>query len=149
MLFREYRSADFPRLCKIDRLCFESRVAYSAREMRDILRAPGVTTVVVENRLRRITAFAVMERDGRSGRVITLDVLPRYRRRGIGRELMLLCERRLWEAGARTMRLETADSNRRAHALYRSLGYTATRRIERYYANGEDAWVMEKELVRP
>lgn len=149
MRFREYRPADFARLCEIDRLCFESRVAYSAREMRNILDAPGVNTVVAENRLGRIIAFAVMERDGRRGRIVTLDVLPRYRRQGIGRELMRLCERRLWEAGARMMRLETAIGNRRAQALYRSLGYTCTKRIERYYANGEDAWVMEKQLVRP
>lgn len=147
MTLRDYRPADFRRLCEIDRLCFEPKAAYSASEMAALLGARGSLAIVAENRRGRIVAFVGAERrrDG-PARLITLDVLPRYRKRGLGRELLLRCEQRLRAAGARSVRLETAVANRAAQALYLSLGYTFVKRLPRYYANGEDAWAMEKEL---
>lgn len=145
---RDYRAADFRRLCQMDRLCFPPGVAYTAGEMADFLGRPGSLAIVAENRFGEVVAFvlAQKQKQGR-GYIITLDVLPRYRGQGLGRRLMLCCEKRLAASGVRTVRLETAVSNRAAQALYRSLGYTFLRRLARYYANGEDAWVMEKGLV--
>jgi ribosomal protein S18 acetylase RimI-like enzyme len=141
---RDYRSEDFDELCRIDRLCFEREVAYTAEEMAAFLGAPGAVALVAEDARGRVAAFLVAHR----GRIITVDVAPGRRRRGLGAALIRLCERRLRAAGARTVRLETAAGNRAAQALYESLGYTQVRRLARYYPTGEDAWVMEKSLVR-
>ena len=148
MTLRDYRPSDFRRLCQIDRQCFEPGVAYSAADLRSIVHAAGAVTIVAENSRGQIVAFAVAQNEGRSrGRIVTLDVLAGYRGRGVGRRLMLHCEQRLREAGVRAARLETAVGNRKAQALYHSLGYTCIKRLGRYYATGEDAWVMEKRLV--
>jgi ribosomal-protein-alanine N-acetyltransferase len=153
MTFRDYRPADFERLIEIDGRCFSPQVAYSAGEMRAILRHPQAVVIVAENRRGNIVAFVAAQSraPGRSREhawIVTLDVLPRYRRRGLGHELMRRCEERLAAAGARNAFLETAVSNRAAQALYESLGYTLIKRLPRYYATGEDAWLMEKRLVR-
>jgi ribosomal-protein-alanine N-acetyltransferase len=157
MTFRDYRPADFERLCEIDRRCFDPRLAYSTREMRAILRHPRAVVIVAENRRGEVVAFVAAQRRapgrGRAGAgdlawIVTLDVLPRYRRRGGGRELMRRCEERLAARGARVAFLETAVSNHAAQALYESLGYTFVKRLPRYYASGEDGWLMEKPLVR-
>ncbi|HYM11440.1 MAG TPA: N-acetyltransferase [Bryobacterales bacterium] len=157
MTFRDYRPADFERLCEIDRCCFEPRVAYSAGEMRAILRHRRAVVIVAENSRGEVVAFVAAQRraagrardgTGDAAWIVTLDVLPRYRRRGVGRELMRRSEERLAAAGVRVAVLETAVSNRAAQALYESLGYTFVKRLPRYYASGEDGWRMEKRLVR-
>ena len=154
MPFRDYQPADFPRLCEIDRLCFPPGIAYPPLGMAAILRRRGRLAIVVENARGVIVAFvaAHLLRRGQA-HIITLDVLPRYRGKGIGRELLLRSEGRLRDAGARSIRLETAAGNRAAQTLYLSLGYTFVKVMPRYYASGEDAWVMEKLLessrVRP
>lgn len=147
-MLRDYRPADFARLCEIDRQCFPRGVAYSTRELAGFLRTAGTHAIVAENSRCEAVAFLLAIEHRKRGYIITLDVLPRYRGRGLGRRLMLEGERRLTAAGARQIQLETAVANRAAQALYQSLGYTFVRRRRRYYANGEDAWVMEKH-VRP
>lgn len=67
---------------------------------------------------------------GRSGRpphdapcVMWLMVDPRFRRRGIGRALLTTLERAVWEAGERTITLETHSSWGDAVRLYERCGY--------------------------
>ncbi len=147
MNLREYRPADFDRLCEIDRRCFKARVAYTPGEMAAFLAKTGAMALVAEDRRVRVVAFVLAEK-GRQGRghVITLDVLPGYRGRGVGRELLRRCEECLQSAGVRVVRLETAVKNRAAQRLYQSAGYVRVGRAPRYYPDGEDAWVMEKRL---
>ena len=110
--------------------------------------------MVAENRRGAVVGFALAHllRQGRA-HIVTLDVLPRYRGRGLGRELIEQCEDQLRAGGARRVRLETAAANRAAQALYLSLGYTYVERLVGYYPDGQDAWLMEKSLeqqgVRP
>jgi len=141
---RTYRETDFETLCEIDTKCFPLGIAYTPVEMRAMLK--GALALVVENRRGRVVAFLI----GRKNRVMTLDVLPGYQRRGIGRALMEAWEARLRQAGIERVWLETSVRNRPAQALYRSLGYSRVKRLPHYYLNGEDGWLLEKRLdVRP
>lgn len=140
---REYREGDFETLCDIDWRCFPGGVAYTPVEMRSFLK--GAVALVVENRGGRVVAFLV----GRKNRVVTVDVLPEYRRRGIARVLMGAWEDRMRAAGVTKVRLETSVKNREAQALYRALGYSRVKRLPHYYLNGEDGWLMEKKLCSP
>ncbi len=141
MRLRSYRKTDFETLCDIDWKCFPDGHAYTPVEMRAFLRN-ATDVLVVENRRRRVVAFLIARR----GRIVTLDVLPEYRRRGIATLLMEECERRARRAGADKAVLEVAARNRAAYALYRKLGYRRSRRLPGYYQNGEDGWRMEKQL---
>lgn len=117
--------------------------------MASILRRAGAVTLVAENARGAVVAFVAAHRQKEGkGHIVTLDVLPGYRGRGVGWRLMRLCEKRLAAAGIGTLRLETSVNNRAAQALYRSLGYTFLKRVPRYYPNGEDGWILEKRLVR-
>lgn len=90
---RGYRAGDFETLCEIDTKCFPLGIAYTPAEMRAMLK--GAAALVMENRRGRVVAFLI----GRKNRVMTLDVLPGYQRRGIGRTLMEAWEARLRRAG--------------------------------------------------
>ena len=73
--------------------------------------------------------------------IATIGVLPEYRRRGIGRELLRACEARL-----RTprVRLSVRASNAGAIRLYELEGYQQVEVGQRYYNDGEAAIVMDK-----
>ena len=81
--------------------------------------------------------------------ITNVAVRPSHRRRGIARMLLGAV---LAEAKVRDIRLvvlEVRPSNREAIALYESFGFRVTgRRRGYYYDTGEDALVMEAELVR-
>jgi ribosomal-protein-alanine N-acetyltransferase len=91
-------------------------------------------------------ALAIAERGGRA-HVISIAVAPGFRRRGLGRALMLHLEERFRRLGLVEVVLEVAVSNAAAISLYRSLGYSVVGRIQRYYPDGEDAYLMSKKLL--
>ncbi|MCI4456914.1 MAG: ribosomal protein S18-alanine N-acetyltransferase [Desulfurococcaceae archaeon] len=83
----------------------------------------------------------------RRGHVISIAVLPEYRRRGIGRSLMIEGMRRMKEYyNADEVILEVRVSNTPAIELYKKLGFKVVRIIPRYYRDGEDAYLMAKAL---
>ncbi len=77
----------------------------------------------------------------RCGWIVTLSVLPTFRRRGIGARLLAECEARLTP---RVLRLMVRESNRPAIGLYENTGYRRVRREARYYSDGEAGLLMEK-----
>ena len=79
--------------------------------------------------------------------VLTVAVLPDFRRQGIAREFMRQIEEWAKERGASALMLEVEKSNSAAIELYRSLGYMQISVRMDYYGPGQDAFVMRKEFV--
>jgi ribosomal-protein-alanine N-acetyltransferase len=73
--------------------------------------------------------------------IIAVD--PQYRRRGVGRALLLACESKL---NVPFVRLTVRLSNSAAIALYEKEGYRTADIWKGYYYDGEDGLVMEKGL---
>jgi mycothiol synthase len=61
----------------------------------------------------------------RRGFVSFVGVLPAWRGRGLGRELLLWAIAHVRDAGARTIELSVEAANEKALALYRATGFTA------------------------
>lgn len=81
--------------------------------------------------------------------VLNVATDPRFRRRGVGRALMLEAEARSRRRGAVLSTLEVRRSNVGAIALYEQLGYRQVGVRPRYYQEDqEDAFVMTKDLPR-
>ena len=78
--------------------------------------------------------------------ILTVAVLPAYRRQGIAREFMRQIEEWAKERQASAMMLEVELNNDSAIALYESLGYLRISVRMDYYGPGKDAHVMRKEL---
>ena len=78
--------------------------------------------------------------------ILTVAVLPAYRRRGIAKEFMRQIEAYAVERQASAMMLEVELSNESAIKLYESLGYMKISVRMDYYGPGKDAHVMRKEL---
>lgn len=78
--------------------------------------------------------------------ILTVAVLPDFRRQGIAREFMRQIEQWSRERGASAMMLEVEQSNSAAIELYTSLGYMKISVRMDYYGPGQDAFVMRKDF---
>jgi ribosomal protein S18 acetylase RimI-like enzyme len=74
--------------------------------------------------------------------IATIGVLPEFRQQGIATRLLETCETRLEVA---RIRLSVRASNFTAIRLYTRLGYFRYGTWPRYYSDGEDALILEKE----
>ncbi len=80
------------------------------------------------------------------GHLISIAVLPDFRRRGVASALMKEVMEALVGYGCGDLFLEVRVSNVGAVGLYRKLRFWVERRIRHYYADGEDAYVMSRKL---
>ena len=139
---REARPRDLDALWRLDQLCFEPGIAYSRRELSRFLALPGAVCVVAEvGPLLCGFALACPEPPD-FAHVVTLDVHPTLRRRGLGRRLTEWVLER--SAGKRTV-LEVDVRNSGALAFYRILGFHESGRLISYYGPGLDALRMVKD----
>jgi len=160
---RQFESADFDTLWRIDQACFDPQLAYSQRELAFYMRRPGSFTLVAEgedaegrgnggapaeNRVSGILGFIVAETRRRTGHIITIDVIEEARRSGVGSALLHAAEEQLLRAGARAVALETPVNNAAAIRFYKQKGYFVEKTVTGYYSNQTDALVMAKELAR-
>ena len=147
-IIREFMPTDFETLWRIDQDCFPPGISYSQQELKTYMRRRGsFTLVAVEGKEGEAGGFIVAEADGRGiGHVITIDVTDRSRRSGVGSLLLRAAEERLRLAHCSTVELETAVDNLSALSFYKRHDYSVTRTFPRYYSNGVDALVLEKDL---
>jgi len=142
-LLRGAAPRDWRRLWRLDQICFERGIAYSQPEIRRFLAFPGAEGVVAEE-AGEIAGFALgYPMPPQLGRVVTLDVHPAFRRRGLGRLLMETLIERLAARGAERVTLEVDVRNSGALAFYRAFGFRETGRLPDYYGPGLDAFEME------
>ena len=95
-----------------------------------------------------VLGFLVGESTRREvGHIITIDVRADARRHSVGSRLLEAAETRLIEAKCNSVRLETAVDNISALSFYKRHGYDVIKTIPRYYSNGVDALLLEKNLL--
>ena len=163
---RAYRPEDFRSLWEIDQSCFPPGISYSQFELKTYIRHPSSFTLVAEQTgtahstvqgneektppTSEVLGFLVANRaaSGR-GHIITIDVRESGRRLGIGSGLLNSAEEQFRAAHCAVVRLETAVDNVAALSFYKRHGYTVIKSVPRYYSNGVDALLLEKDLHSP
>lgn len=146
MLIRDFQPSDLPTLSKIDQECFPPDICYSQEELAAYIGHRSARTWVAEDE-DSIVGFVVANREpARVGHIITIDVLEGWRHRGAGTELMNMAEDWGRKARLQIIYLETAEENVAAQSFYESRGYRKVELVDRYYSDGQAAWVMVKNL---
>src|SRR5215467_14049799 len=87
VLLRPYRPTDFEVLYKIDHVCFPRGIAFGRAEMKFYLSLPNAECLIAEQN-SAIKGFIIVEAGRNEGHIITLDVLPKFRRAGVGTGLL-------------------------------------------------------------
>jgi ribosomal-protein-alanine N-acetyltransferase len=78
-----------------------------------------------------------------TGWILTLGVMPDWRRKGIAEALLAECEKQLHTP---VIKLTVRRANQPAIRLYEKMGYSQIDIWSKYYRNGEDGLVFEKRL---
>ena len=143
---RDYEPNDFDKLIEIDQACYEPGIAYSKRDMHAYLQFPGAECILAESS-GEIAGFCISARQSARGYIVTIDVLGKYRKSGIGSALLRELERRLAANGVREVGLETATDNESAIAFWNKHGYRTLGVEKGYYPGGRDAFAMTKTMV--
>lgn len=146
MELRPFRPSDFETLCEIDCACFPPGISYPRQVMAEFIDNPNSRTWLAQEG-SEVAGFLIADYDAeRRGHIVTVDVLEKWRRRGIATALMEAAEHWASQQGADLIFLETAEDNLAAQQFYLARGYAKTEKIEGYYSNGVAAWIMVKEL---
>ena len=148
---RDYRRSDLEAIFRLDTICFPPEFRFDSKSMRSFAERSQAITLLAEGGDGEISGFVIvhLERtgDGWLGYVVTLDVMPAWRRRGLAGRLMREAERRAAAAGARWMTLHVFTGNAGAIGFYERLGYERVGEVPGFYGSlGLNAFLYRKAL---
>lgn len=125
------------RLCEIEMKCFETE-AFTKQQIAYLL-TDSDSVIFVSKVKGRIVGFIIgktyMDKKPATGQILTIDVSPKHRRKGIGQRLLQEIEKTFKDKGVKTCCLEVRENNFVALSLYEKLGYRKIGRVENYYGN--------------
>lgn len=130
---------------------------WTSDSLTNTLSHPGCTAFLARVRdgvdaLPEPAGFIVGQLAADEAEILTVGVLPRWQRRGVGKLLVEGLARAAKRAEARRLFLEVAADNQAAFALYRGLGFTAVGLRKGYYerpgSEPQDALILALPLDR-
>jgi len=145
---RKFKPEDLDQVIYINRTCLPEN--YSTYFFVDLYKNFPETFIVAEEDgqivgyiMCRIESgfsrFSLIKR----GHVISIAVLPSHRRKGIGETLLKeALQAMINHYGVKECYLEVRVSNMPAINLYKKVGFKIEKTIRRYYADGENAYLM-------
>lgn len=137
---------DLDALDALEQACFDTD-RLSRRRLRHWIQAPNGVLLVARSETALLGyGLVLLHRGTRLARLYSLAVSSEARGGGIARKLLIALEQRAAESGRIDMRLEVAEDNAGAIALYRSLGYQVFGRHPDYYEDHQTALRMQKRI---
>ncbi|MFB6118111.1 ribosomal protein S18-alanine N-acetyltransferase [Halosegnis sp.] len=137
--------ADLLTVYRIEKASFPQPWPFAAFE--GFLGEPGF---LIAARGGEVVGYVVADTVPNAGRALghvkDIAVHPDHRGRGVGAQLLGRALRVMRGERASRVKLEVRESNDAAIRLYRRFGFEFRRTLPRYYDDGEDAYVMIREL---
>jgi len=135
---------DLLALSELEKVCFK-RDAWPLIELMGVLTFPGIIRLraVGDGQMIGFIAGDPRKREN-TGWILTLGVLPDWRRKGIADALLRKCETQMHMP---QVKLSVRRSNTAAIRLYEKFGYKQEDIWDKYYQGGEDGLVMKKEMT--
>jgi ribosomal-protein-alanine acetyltransferase len=125
------------KLYEIEAQCFNQE-AFTKRQIAYLLtdyNTIGLVAKVDSDIAGFIISQVEIENDTLYGHIITINVAPIYRRKGIAHKMLEETEAILKGKGITECHLEVREDNSAALKLYQNSGYQKIGRLEKYYSN--------------
>lgn len=136
------------KLYKIETECFTEE-AFTKQQIAHLMKDYNSVNLVAKLN-GEIVAFVIgmiyPERNTSTGHILTIDVLPSHRRKGIALKLLQEIEKIFREKGVKSCHLEVREDNTAALKLYQRLGYRKMAKLEWYYVNADGIY-LRKDLT--
>lgn len=134
---------------KVNLRCFKNGDNYTKYTFDFLLNEPRTLSYRMVTPADELVGFVfVMVKEQNSAHLTTIGVAPEHRRRGIAQGLLAHVEKALVDRGVGTIMLEVRVGNTSAQQLYKDLGYTIVQRVNKYYSDGEDCFLMMRSLYK-
>lgn len=131
----------------LERLCFPPHDRYDFRTLRLFASLNGIGILrYYEETLpeRPLVAFHMF--DCLTAELITLDVHPHHRRKGIGSQLLSLALDKLRSLGHTRATCEISVSNETSLRLHEKFGFKPVKLLRNYYGAGRHAYLLRASL---
>ena len=143
---RRYRAGDLEAMFRLDEVCFEEPFRFSLAVMRRFAEARRARVVVAESDGVLVGFCVVHVEAAKVGYVVTLDVAPEWRRKGLAGVLMGAVEDQVRAAGCEVMVLHVFTGNEAAIRFFERLGFGWGGVDVVFYGDGVGALVYQKGL---
>jgi ribosomal-protein-alanine N-acetyltransferase len=133
---------------KLDRQCFPSSEAYDKDTIKYFLCEKKRVCYKIVDQTNAMIGFIIgLADDDQTGHIMTLAVSAESRKKGYGQRLIQRLEEGFRLQDVAIVHLEVRVSNKQAQHLYTKQGYVIVERLESYYPDSEDAFLMIKSLL--
>ncbi|PKO19846.1 hypothetical protein CVU37_02320 [candidate division BRC1 bacterium HGW-BRC1-1] len=143
--------AELEELAHLETICFPPEELYDLDTLAHFASRNGAGLLrwiePRDNALPHLAAFHLF--NCFTAELITLDVHPDHRRRGIGTALVTESLRKLRELGHRQATCQIATSNENSLQLHYRLGFKPVRTLRNYYGARRDAHLLVATLQGP
>lgn len=143
-VIREFKKEDLSRVCEIETKSFPYPYPCHLFLIFHYLFPNLFIVVDCDDRVVGYSVGTIERNEG--GHLVSIAVDEVYRGRGLGKALIAEFESRVKALGISKIVLEVSVKNEVAISLYRKLNYRVAGVLTSYYPNGEDAYLMLKEL---
>ena len=138
---RKFSESDLRAVRKIERASFPGR---KPRPLEKYVREHPEECIVAENENKVVGYIVGRVKQNSIGVIAFLAVEPSSRGKGIGEKLIRHLANGFEKKNIKETLLYVRARNDTAIALYQKLGFAISKKIEKYYRDGDDALVMEK-----
>jgi ribosomal-protein-alanine N-acetyltransferase len=149
LLLHGYQAADLDAMHALDVLCFERPFRFMRSAMRRFAEAKNARVVIAKEG-GALVGLVILHIEniegGKAGYIVTLDVAPAQRRRGIAGQLMHEAEQQARREGCSALVLHVFTGNESAVCFYANIGFARSYTEADFYGLGMDAWVLHKAL---
>ncbi len=122
------------KLYAIEEQCFNEE-AFTKRQIAYLLTDYNTIALVAKVN-NEVTGFVIIQIEldnNEFGHIVTLNIAPSFRHKGIATKLMQEIELLLKQRGVSECHLEVREDNNAAIKLYQKLGYQTMGKLDRYY----------------
>jgi ribosomal-protein-alanine N-acetyltransferase len=144
---RPLRKKNLDEVLVLNLRCFKHGENYNRDTFTYLLTEPNILGYQIITAAKKMAGFIFIVANNKNvGHITTIAIAPEHRKRGLARKILNHAEDALREKGFDSVVLEVRISNFAAQNLYSKYGYVIIQKLPAYYANGEDAYLMSKEL---
>ena len=142
---REFSLSDLTQVMEIEKASFPKSRAYPKSYFEKYYQKYPQGFVVTENQ-EEIAGYAIGQLENGVGKIISLAVSPLRRQKGTGTLLAKFLIEHFKKKGAKEVSLHARIENEEGISFYRNLGFKIIKTVKNYYQNGDDAYLMIKEI---
>lgn len=143
--FRKFSLSDLPEVMEIEKASFPATKAYPKRRFEKYYKKYPIGFIVAEKK-REIIGYIVGQIKKDSAEIVSLAIKPAWRRKGVGTAFINYLIDHFKKNGYREIFLRTRTKNKFVISFYQNIGFKIIKIIKNYYRNGDDAYLMKKNL---